>query len=261
MTDQRHSKPVGWVLGLAACAFFVLPAASAAAVQFFHRDAAITAGDPDQTSRLARDGVAETCAAPDPESTAGAGTYNYDAYSFLNRTITDLCITVELSSTCLDLFSAAYIPTFDPLDVTTNKVADAGFSSDAGTSYAFVVSGRTPFVVNVHETESGVGCPSYTIATSSDKPWARSLPKISDTTPTVGQRLTATTGSWAGLPTITQRWRRCRRRVHRDPARDPDEVHPDGLADVGFELELQVTATDGGGSSKARSAMTDPVAP
>lgn len=130
----------------------------------------ITASDPQQAGRLSRNGVVSSCAAPKScpgvFDTAGR---SYDAYTYVNTTSTTACITVRLDDRGCggnDLFSAAYLGSYDPTNVCTNYLADAGGSPAVVGSYSFNVPAGATFVVVVHEVYGGQGCGLYNLRIS-----------------------------------------------------------------------------------------------
>jgi hypothetical protein len=99
--------------------------------------------------------------------------------------------------------------------------------------------------------------------TSSATPKNTSPPTISGT-PKVGETLTAATGSWSGSPTsFGYQWQRC----DADVAACSDIIGATGktygvsTADLGYRLRVAVTAKNAKGSTTARSAITEIVAP
>ncbi|MEO8191128.1 MAG: FG-GAP-like repeat-containing protein [Acidobacteriota bacterium] len=131
---------------------------------------AITAADSTQTARLGRFappsvcGTAKTC--PGPFST---GTRHFDSYTYTNTAATTRCITVDLAPTCsqaaTQLFSAAYLGTYDPANLCTNYLADPASSPLNGgiVSYSFDIAAGATFVVVVNEVNQDTFCSSYTI--------------------------------------------------------------------------------------------------
>ncbi|MFN2466539.1 MAG: hypothetical protein ABR521_00180 [Gaiellaceae bacterium] len=150
----------------AAVAVVVVPVALAA----FTYEGSIGATDGAQTGRLFQDDVADTCAAPDPDSAYAnqVAPYRYDVYPFLNPTASPQCVTVTLDPrTCVNalnpgfLFSVAYLAPFSPADVLAGRIADIGGSPEIPTSYSFTVEPGVGFDVVVHATTTGATCPSY----------------------------------------------------------------------------------------------------
>jgi len=94
-----------------------------------------------QTGRLVRNAVAGTCAAP--KSCPGLQdslTHSYNAHTFRNGP-SDACITVSLMGELNgDVFSAAYLGSFDPASLCANYLADCGPSTGAGATYGCIRS-------------------------------------------------------------------------------------------------------------------------
>lgn len=137
-------------------------------------------GDPDftgtqfsglQLGRLVRDTVASTCAAPklcriiDPD-----GLRAFDAYEVANDSSTDACVEINLNVTdqigC-NLQSDAYLNTYDPNNICTGYLGDAGFSSGSNPptpmNFTVVVPAGQTLIVVVHTSNFGeTGC-AYTL--------------------------------------------------------------------------------------------------
>jgi hypothetical protein len=113
-----------------------------------------------QTGRITRNGVASTCEAGAkayPGTFAAAGSRAFDSYTF--TACRDACAVVELTPPAADsvnFFATAYSPSFNPGDVSSNYVADAGSSSGVQ-SYAFNVTAGNNYTVAVHEVNSAAG--------------------------------------------------------------------------------------------------------
>ena len=113
-----------------------------------------------QNGRLARDLVPSVCGSskscPGPNS-LGSNRF-YDAYTFENGE-SNACITVSLIAGC-DLFSAAYLDSYNPGVLCQNYLADMGNSLiDGGTnSYSFQVRARETFVVVVNQVTAPELC-------------------------------------------------------------------------------------------------------
>ncbi|HLG16158.1 MAG TPA: S8 family serine peptidase [Blastocatellia bacterium] len=128
-----------------------------------------------QNLRLTRDGDSTLCGLSEPcPGPFGAGTRRYDAYSFTTcPSPTPYCVEVTLTTTCQGtnpaLFGAAYLGSFDPNNICTNYLGDAGVSRiDGGpASFSFNVPGGATFVVVVHEVNQdlGLNC-AYTLTVS-----------------------------------------------------------------------------------------------
>jgi hypothetical protein len=134
---------------------------------------AFTASTGLQTARLNRNGVVSACGAPKVfPNTTGAGTRRFDAYQFTAcPTVTSQCVRVTLTSNTGNntLITAAYTTSFDPNNLSTNYIADAGFSGPTGVPlvYSFDVTGGMTFIIVVNEVDSGGGIGNnYTLTVS-----------------------------------------------------------------------------------------------
>jgi hypothetical protein len=128
---------------------------------------AITTGDPTQTNRLFRGGVASECGAPNVCSTI-AGTYHYSAHTFVNSSGAPACITTTLTTACAavqnQIFAGAYLNSFDPANICTNNIGDAGLSpTGAPVTFDFTVPAGATFIVVVAEVTADGGCSAYTL--------------------------------------------------------------------------------------------------
>ena len=105
-----------------------------------------------QDGRLTRI-TPSSCATVKPcPGVSGTGTPRFfDAYTFVNGE-SNACITVSLSAQC-NLFSAAYIDSYNPTNLCANYLADMGPSvTDGNTnSYSFNVDARARFVIVVNQ--------------------------------------------------------------------------------------------------------------
>lgn len=102
-----------------------------------------------QTSRLFRNSIESDCgsAKPSPGITDDGIQFKFDAYSFTNTSIFSLCITViSTSGANNQLLAAAYLNSFNPANVLSNYLGDAG-NSDATRSFSFTVPANHSFVV------------------------------------------------------------------------------------------------------------------
>ena len=110
--------------------------------------------------RLNRDGIVSACTAPKTTPTIAAGAAaarRFDAYTVNTcANSAPACATVTLDgANATNLFTAAYVPTFDPNDVQRNYRADPGGSA-ASRTYSFVVpGGGSTFAVDVHDVTPG----------------------------------------------------------------------------------------------------------
>jgi S-layer homology domain len=127
----------------------------------------IGSGSPDfpfvtgnQTSRLFRNSVESDCGTPKPSpGVTDAGIqFKFDAYTFTNTSIFSLCITVISTSTAANqLLAAAYLDSFNPANVLSNYLGDAG-NSDPTRSFSFIVPASRSFVI-VQSRVNNAGSP------------------------------------------------------------------------------------------------------
>src|SRR5262249_19242765 len=113
-----------------------------------------------QNGRLSRNGTATTCAASHafPGLIGGGTTRRFDSYTITNCG-SAACVNVSLTQTsgaANALFTGAYLNSFDPSNLASNYLADAGVSG-ASTSYSFNVPAGATFIVVVNEVNSGGG--------------------------------------------------------------------------------------------------------
>src|SRR5215218_5519225 len=153
-------------VGLGALSAFLVLVGGAAAVTV---NGTIDAGDPTMTGgRLNRDGVASTCAAPKSNpGTISAGTLHYDSYTFSNSSGSPECVTASLTQTSGtgQLFTAAYLGSFNPTNAATNYLADSGSSPSLTlptTTYSFRLAAGQTAVIVVHDIGC-LGC-NYTLS-------------------------------------------------------------------------------------------------
>ena len=130
----------------------------------------INNGDPTQVNRVFRSGTASTCGGPlRPCSIATAGAVHYNAYSFTNTTGSTQCVSVNLNTSCggtHNIFTVAYLGSFDPNNVCTNYLADEGESPNRQNQFSFNLDNGQAVVLVVSEVTSGAGCPSYVMTVS-----------------------------------------------------------------------------------------------
>jgi autotransporter-associated beta strand protein len=114
-----------------------------------------------QTGRLTRNGTVGTCASP--KSCPGPNdslAHSYNAHTFRNGP-SAACITVSLTGALGDdMFSAAYLNSFDPANLCVNYLADYGDSTLGGSTprvYSFNAAANQVFVVTVNEITPGAG--------------------------------------------------------------------------------------------------------
>jgi hypothetical protein len=111
-----------------------------------------------QNFRLNRQDNPSVCGAlkpPPPISLAGgAGARRFDAYTFTTcGNSVPSCAAVTFGGpNSLAMFTAAYVPTFNPDNITQNYRADPAVSSDLPLTYSFdLPAGSSTFAVDVHD--------------------------------------------------------------------------------------------------------------
>ena len=127
----------------------------------------IDAGDPTQTDRLFRSGIPQTCPASTSCSVFGDGAqHHYDEYTFTNTTGATQCVTIDTNTACTGtnfIFVAAYLGTFDPVNICTNWIGDSGGSPNPDQPFQVNVDPGQTFIVVVSEVTADAGCPGYTV--------------------------------------------------------------------------------------------------
>jgi hypothetical protein len=126
-------------------------------------DGVVTQGSPDypfvtgtQTSRIFRNAIESSCgtAKPFPGLTDIGVTFKYDAYRFINRLFQPICVTITTTAGGANqIFTAAYLNSFNPNAVEQNYLGDAG-NSDKTRSFSFIVPGRGDFVIVQHRVNN-----------------------------------------------------------------------------------------------------------
>lgn len=122
------------------------------------------------TIRHFRDGIPSSCGAAKAfPGTSTPGNHQYDAYQFQTCANSGpTCVTVTLSAANgVNLFSAAYLGTFNPANLAQNYIADAG-GSNTTVSYSFnLPAGAQTFTVVVEDVPVGPASNSpYTLSVS-----------------------------------------------------------------------------------------------
>lgn len=107
--------------------------------------------------------VASTCAVPKATPTlVDSVARRYDSYTFTNTTAATACVTVSVTSGCsTNLYYATYLGSFNPANILTNYLADAGASFAGTATFSFNVPVGQSFVLVLHEVAT-TGCASYT---------------------------------------------------------------------------------------------------
>ncbi len=116
-----------------------------------------------QNSRLNRDFVTSACGTgktfPRLAVDGVATNRQFDAYAFDTCAISaPTCVTVTLEGAdSINLFAAAYAPTFDPADIAgRNYKADPGVSNNMPQSFSFdLPGGAQQFAIDVHDVPQG----------------------------------------------------------------------------------------------------------
>jgi len=149
---------------------FSVPTCAAASIS---KAGAIDGTEPQQNARLGRDSNPSSCAtAKACPSSLGTGTRSFDTYSFANTSSVATCVTVNVTAdaSCSgnnQIFSAAYLDSYDPQNLCTNYLADEGQSPDLGyNGYSFEVPAGRTFVVVVDAVQAGGLCPNYNLNVS-----------------------------------------------------------------------------------------------
>jgi hypothetical protein len=127
----------------------------------------IDLNDPTQTEHLKRSGIAQTCPATTSCRVASDGLqHHYDSYMFTNTSGSSQCVTIDTNSTCTGarfIFTAAYLGSFDPANICTNWIGDAGFSPNPDISFQVDVPAGQTLVVVVSNVSATGTCPAYTL--------------------------------------------------------------------------------------------------
>jgi uncharacterized repeat protein (TIGR01451 family) len=111
--------------------------------------------------RLGRDGSPASCAGKTCPGPLGSGGRSYDTHTFVNTGAVDACVSVDVASACgATIFAAAYLTSFDPSNLCTNYLGDAGSSSTMQHFEVTVPAGATVVVV-IMEANAGTTC-AYT---------------------------------------------------------------------------------------------------
>jgi hypothetical protein len=137
-------------------------------------------GDETQTGRVNRQNPPSDCGGPKeyPGTADAEPGRRFDQYIFTNTSASPICVQVTLNPQSCDganeIFSAAYLGSFNPTDVSENYLGDSGDSPAANTpvSYSFNVPAGAEFVVIVHEINAGAGCAAYTLSLGCGTPGA-----------------------------------------------------------------------------------------
>jgi len=118
----------------------------------------VTTATGTQGLRVFRDGIMSSCGTQKVfPGTTQPGTRQFDSYLFNTcQNSVASCVTVLLEGTnAINLFTAAYVPSFNPADVGQNYKADPGSSADSR-AYSFdLPGGKQTFAIDVHDVAPG----------------------------------------------------------------------------------------------------------
>jgi CHRD domain/PKD-like domain/Right handed beta helix region len=159
----------------------------------------LSTGDATQTGRMNRFGVVSTCAAPKsyPGDFTTSGSRLYDSYTVTNPTNAPICATIGISSGCgVNMFSIAYLGSYNPAALATNYLADPGSSFPNTGFYEATIPANGTIVVIVHEVNTGTGCSNYNLRV--DVPGATVLPTASSNSPICAGNSLNLTGTGTG---------------------------------------------------------------
>jgi hypothetical protein len=132
---------------------------------------AVLGSSPLQTNRWVRDGIVSSCGSA--KAWAGfdalGSKFHYNAYMYTNTTSSDACVTVQLQGGN-DVMAALYLNSFNPGNIYTNWLGDAGLSTAQAvggvTTFSCSIPPGAPFVVVVNETTLSSDAQSYTLQLS-----------------------------------------------------------------------------------------------
>jgi hypothetical protein len=159
----------------------------------------IDTGDPTESGRLNRSGVPQTCPASTSCLTFDSLAHHYDEYMFTNTTGAHQCVHIDTNTACTGtnfIFTAAYLGSFDPNNICTNWIGDAGSSPNPDQAFDVDLDDGQTLVVVVNEVTPDAGCPSYTVTITGLCAGGGATP-----TPTPTSTPGGTPGPWvAGMP-------------------------------------------------------------
>jgi hypothetical protein len=119
------------------------------------------------TTRFFRDGFDPACGTSKSFPGVLGGSFYYHVQMFTNTSSSAACVTMVLSSPTCDVQAGAYINSFNPLDLSTNYLADSGASTGDSSPQicSFSVPAGAKFLVVVDDL-SGGSCTNYTMQLS-----------------------------------------------------------------------------------------------
>ena len=119
------------------------------------------------TARMNRNGTQSTCAVPKScPGTVGDIGVHYRSYYFTNKSSTSECITVRTVVDCASqIFTAAFLGSFDRTNVCTNYLADPGASALNGSAdtMSFYVPAGAQYCIVVSAILMADTCNSFTL--------------------------------------------------------------------------------------------------
>jgi autotransporter-associated beta strand protein len=171
-----------------------------------------------QTNRLIRSGLPSVCGIPTncPGVWTLYGNRLVDAYTFLTGS-SNACISVTVQTVGADLGSAAYLGSFDPLNICNNYLGGSATSTaDVGgnMSYSFDAPANSVFVLTVTEVDSGGGPYVMTVSGGDCRPVlnigaaSATQARLNWSTASTGYRLertnhlTGAAGAWQSVATV-----------------------------------------------------------
>ncbi|HEV2828261.1 MAG TPA: HYR domain-containing protein, partial [Pyrinomonadaceae bacterium] len=117
-------------------------------------------------NRLGRNGIASTCSGKACPGSFTTGQRSYDQYAFTNDSTLAACATISLTSANGPaLLGSAYLGSFDPSNLCTNYLGDAG-SALGNNPFSVTVPPSSTLVVVVMETAGGTPSTPYSVTVS-----------------------------------------------------------------------------------------------
>ncbi|HSY65046.1 MAG TPA: S8 family serine peptidase [Terriglobales bacterium] len=122
----------------------------------------ITTATGAQVNRINRNGVISACGTPKAFPGTITGSHTFDSYTF--TACQAFCMQPELSSgtSGINLFEAAYTPSYTPSSIGTNYAGDAGLSTNTQ-SFGITTTTATPYTIVVSDVAGNSPPNSYTI--------------------------------------------------------------------------------------------------
>src|SRR5262249_46710828 len=90
----------------------------------------------------------------------------YDSYAFTSTSGSTQCVTIDTNTACAGfraIFAAAYLGSFDPNNICTNWIGDAGSSPDPDQAFQVEVPAGETLLVVVSNVTANTRCPDYTV--------------------------------------------------------------------------------------------------